>query len=95
MRYWRGASADAAQSLECALTLAERDRNELGQSYALGYLALARTELGSAGEAESLADRAIGLGDAGGFGEHFVPMVGHLARGRLQERRGQLEHAEL
>ena len=93
--YWRGAPADAARSLEHALTLAERDRNELGQSYALGYLALARTELGPAGKAESLADRAIGLGDAGGFGEHFVPMVGHLARGRLQARGGQLEPAEL
>jgi LuxR family maltose regulon positive regulatory protein len=93
--YWRGASADAARSLEHALRLAERDRNELGQSYALGYLALARTELGSAGEAESLADRAIGLSDAGGFVEHFVPMVGHLARGRLQERGGQLEPAEV
>ena len=93
--YWRGAPGDAAPSLERALTLAERDHNELGQSYVLGYLALARTELGAAGEADGLADRAIGLSEAGGFGEHFVPMVGYLARGRLQERSGQLEPAEL
>ena len=93
--YWCGAAGDAARSLERALTLAERDRNELGQSYALGYLALAHTELGSADEAESFAGRAIGLGDAGGFGEHFVPMVGHLARGRLQERRGEMGPAEV
>jgi LuxR family transcriptional regulator, maltose regulon positive regulatory protein len=93
--YWRGAAGDAAASLERALALAERDRNELGQSYALGYLALARTELGSADEAAELADRAIALGDAGGFAEHFVSMVGHLARGRLEERRGELEPAEV
>jgi LuxR family transcriptional regulator, maltose regulon positive regulatory protein len=92
--YWRDAPADAAGSLEHALALAERDHNELGQSYALGYLALARAELGSADQAAELADRAIGLGDAGGFSEHFVPMVGHLARGRLEERRGELEPAE-
>jgi LuxR family maltose regulon positive regulatory protein len=92
--YWRGAPGEAAGSLERALALAERDRNELGQSYALGYLALARTELGPAGRAEELAGRAIRLGDEGGFAEHFVPMVGHLARGRLEERRGELEAAE-
>jgi LuxR family transcriptional regulator, maltose regulon positive regulatory protein len=92
--YWRGAPGAAAESLERALALAERDRNELGQSYTLGYLALARAELGSPDQAAELADRAIGLGDAGGFAEHFVPMVGHLARGRLEERRGELEPAE-
>jgi LuxR family maltose regulon positive regulatory protein len=92
--YWRGAPGEAAGSLSHALELAEGDRNELGQSYALGYLALARTELGSAGEADGLADRAIRLSDEGGFGEHFVAMIGQLARGRLQERRGELESAE-
>jgi LuxR family maltose regulon positive regulatory protein len=92
--YWRGDAGAAARSLERALALAERDRNELGQSYALGYLALAHTELGSTPKAEELADRAIRLGDEGGFAEHFVPMVGHLARGRLEERRGELEAAE-
>jgi LuxR family transcriptional regulator, maltose regulon positive regulatory protein len=92
--YWRGLPGAAAGSLEPALALAERDRNELGQSYALGYLALARTELGSAVAAEELAGRAIRLGDERGFAEHFVPMVGHLARGRLEERRGELEPAE-
>jgi LuxR family transcriptional regulator, maltose regulon positive regulatory protein len=92
--YWRGAPGAAAESLERALALAERDRNELGQSYTLGYLALARAELGSPDQAAELADRAIGLGDAGGFAEHFVPMVGHLAHGRLEERRGELEPAE-
>jgi LuxR family maltose regulon positive regulatory protein len=92
--HWRGAAGEAAGSLVHALALAERDGNELGQSYALGYLALARTELGAADEAERLADRAIGLSEAGGFAEHFVPMIGHLARGRLQGRRGQLELAE-
>jgi LuxR family maltose regulon positive regulatory protein len=92
--YWRGAPRDAAASLERALALAEHESNELGQSYALGYLALARAELGEAERAEELAGRAIRLGDVGGFAEHFVPMVGHLARGRLEERRGELEPAE-
>ena len=92
--YWRGAPGEAAGSLERALALAKRDGNELGQSYALGYLALARTGLGPAEAAEELAGRAIRLGDEGGFAEHFVPMVGHLARGRLEERRGELEAAE-
>jgi ATP/maltotriose-dependent transcriptional regulator MalT len=92
--FWRGDHGQASGSLECALELAERDRNELGQSYALGYLALARMELGSPGDAEGLAGRAIQLSEAGGFAEHFVAMVGHLARGRLEERRGELEPAE-
>jgi LuxR family transcriptional regulator, maltose regulon positive regulatory protein len=92
--YWGGAHGEAAASLEHALALAERDGNELGQSYALGYLALARAELGPADAAVELAERAIRLGDEGGFAEHFVPMVGHLARGRIEERRGELEPAE-
>ncbi|HEV3377896.1 MAG TPA: hypothetical protein VG126_11525, partial [Thermoleophilaceae bacterium] len=92
--YWRGDLGESASALEHALGLAERDGNELGQSYALGYLALARAELGEADEADALADRAIRLSEAGGFGEHFVAMIGQLARGRLQEQRGELEAAD-
>jgi LuxR family transcriptional regulator, maltose regulon positive regulatory protein len=92
--HWRGDYAEAAAALEHARQLAERDRNELGQSYALGYLALARAELGETELAAKLAGTAIRLSEARGFGEHFVIMVCHLARGGLEERRGELEPAE-
>jgi LuxR family maltose regulon positive regulatory protein len=92
--HWRGHHAEAVATLEHALELAEREGNHLGQSYALGYLALAHGELGDPKEAEELSGGAIALSDAGGFSEHFVAMIGHLARGRLEERRGDLESAE-
>jgi LuxR family maltose regulon positive regulatory protein len=93
-RHWRGAHADAVTTLEHALRIAESDGNQLGQSYALGYLALARGALGDVGEADELSRRAIGLSEAGGFGEHFVAMIGQLASGQLEERRGELEDAQ-
>jgi LuxR family maltose regulon positive regulatory protein len=92
--HWRGHQEEAIAALAHALGLAESEGNQLGQSYALGYLALAHRTLGDVNEAEELATRAIGLSDAGGFSEHFVAMIGHLARGRLEERRGELEPAE-
>jgi ATP/maltotriose-dependent transcriptional regulator MalT len=93
-RYWRGDHDEAAATLEHAARLAARDRNDLGQSYALGYLALARAELGETEPAGESAERAIHLSETGRFGEHFVAMVGQLARGRLEERGGDLERAE-
>jgi LuxR family transcriptional regulator, maltose regulon positive regulatory protein len=92
--HWRGRHEEAVATLEPALRMAESDGNQLGQSYALGYLALARGALADANEAEELSSRAIGLSEAGGFSEHFVAMIGHLARGRLEERGGELEAAE-
>jgi len=45
-------------------------------------------------DASALSTAAISLSEAGGFSEHFVAMIGHLAAGRLQEGRGELESAE-
>ena len=92
--HWRGRHREALATLDHALRLAESEGNRLGQGYALGYLALARTELGDRDQAEELSGRAIELSEAGGFAEHFVAMIGHLARGRLEERRGELESAD-
>ena len=92
--YWNGDHSEAVATLESALSVAESEGNELGQSYATGYLALARTALGDLEDASALSTAAITLSEAGGFSEHFVAMIGHLAAGRLEERRGELESAE-
>jgi len=92
--YWRGDHSEAVATLESALRVAESEGNKLGQSYAMGYLALARTALGDLEDANARSSAAITLSEAGGFSEHFVAMIGHLAAGRLEERRGELETAE-
>jgi LuxR family maltose regulon positive regulatory protein len=92
--YWSGEPAEAEAALEQALGIAESERNELGQSYVHGYLALARAELGAPEDAARASDAALALSEAGGFGEHFVVMMGQLARGRLGELRGDLDEAE-
>jgi LuxR family maltose regulon positive regulatory protein len=92
--YWNGDHREAVATLESALSVAESDGNELGQSYATGYLALARTAVGDMEDASALSTAAITLSEAGGFSEHFVAMIGHLAAGRLEARRGELESAE-
>jgi LuxR family maltose regulon positive regulatory protein len=92
--FWHGDHREAVATLERALRVAESEGNELGQSYATGYLALARTALGDMEDASALSTAAISLSEAGGFSEHFVAMIGHLAAGRLQGGRGELESAE-
>ena len=92
--YWRGDHSEAVATLESALRVAESEGNKLGQSYAMGYLALARTALGDLEDANARSSAAITLSEAGGFSEHFVAMIGHLAAGRLQGGRGEMESAE-
>jgi LuxR family transcriptional regulator, maltose regulon positive regulatory protein len=94
-RYWRGGLIDALDTLETAAELASAAGNQLGQSYVLGYLALIQVDRGDLGEADRLARTATELSDDPGFLEHFVTMMGHLARGKVEERRGRLEQAEL
>ena len=93
-RYWRG-EADAADApLREAVELAHASRNDLGESYARGYLALVEAEAGALAEAEHLAGLATELGDDPGVAEHFVTMIGHLAAARVAEQAGRLEDAE-
>jgi LuxR family maltose regulon positive regulatory protein len=92
--YWRGEqSAEAIATLEQAVRIAREASNDLGHGYALGYLALASAERGQLDQAERLAETALGLSDDPGFVEHFVTMLAHLSRGRVEMRRGQLEAA--
>jgi LuxR family maltose regulon positive regulatory protein len=92
--YWRGAPSEAVDALREAAHLAREAGNDLGQSYGLGYQALAQAELGELEEAEALAARALDLSDDPGFVEHFVSMAGHLARGTVEQRRGRPGAAE-
>jgi LuxR family transcriptional regulator, maltose regulon positive regulatory protein len=92
--YWRGELGEAAATLERAAELAASAGNVLGRSYVLGYLALIAVDRGGLGEGERLARTATGLSDDPGFMEHFVTMMGHLAAGKAEERRGRLEDAE-
>jgi LuxR family maltose regulon positive regulatory protein len=93
VRYWRGESGDAAPALRAAAELARADGNDLGRSYALGYLGLIAGDAGDLAEAEELGVTATTLSDAPGFVEHFVTMIGHMARARAAEASGRLDEA--
>ena len=92
--YFAGEAAAAETALAEAARLAARAGNDLGRSYALGYLGLLRAAAGDGAGAERYGVEATGLSDAPGFVEHFVTMAGHLACGRAAELAGQLEEAE-
>jgi LuxR family maltose regulon positive regulatory protein len=92
--YWAGDLAPASEALDTAVALARGTDNDLAASYALGYLALVALEVGDLREAERLADDAGGLSSEPSFAEHFVAMIGHLARGTVLEQRGHLHDAE-
>jgi LuxR family maltose regulon positive regulatory protein len=92
--YWAGRDEEAVPVLEEAVRLARLTGNELAAAYALGYLALVRVERGELDGAERLAQEAATLSAEPGFAEHFVLMIGHLAQGRIHERRGELAAAD-
>jgi LuxR family maltose regulon positive regulatory protein len=93
-QYWRGELADALATLESAAELAAAAGNDLGRSYVLGYLALIQVSRGQLDRGDRLGRAATELRDDAGFLEHFVTMMGHLARGKVDERRGRLEEAD-
>ena len=93
-RFWQGELGDAGEVLRAAASEAKATGNELGRSYALGYLALAAIEEGAVEEGGHLAREATELSDSPGFREHFVLMVGHLALARASKLTGRLEHGE-
>ena len=92
--YWRGEPERAAEVLDSAANEAAAAGNDLGRSYALGYLGLIEVDSGDPTAAERLGREAVEASDAPGFAGHFVLMVGHLARGRAAELDGRLEAAE-
>ena len=92
--YWLGDVKPAANALEEGLRLARMTANDLAASYALGYSALIQLERDELWEADRLAVEAMGISDAPGFVEHFVTMMGHLARGKVLERRGELAESD-
>jgi LuxR family transcriptional regulator, maltose regulon positive regulatory protein len=93
-RYWSSELEDAVSALDEAARLAREGGNDLGHSYALGYLGLIAADEGEIEEADRLGSAATGLSEAPGFVEHFVPMIGHLARGRAAKLGGRLDDAE-
>jgi LuxR family maltose regulon positive regulatory protein len=92
--YWQGELSESAKVLRGAAEAAGGADNDLGQSYALGYLGLVEVDRGAIEAAGRLGTEAIGLSDSPGFREHFVLMVGHLARGRAAKHAGRLDEAE-
>ncbi len=93
-QYWRGELTDAVASLETAAELAADTGNDLGQSYVLGYLALIQVERGALEDGDRLGRVATELSDDPGFKEHFVTMMGRLARGKVEQYEGRLPAAE-
>ena len=92
--HWRGDQPAAAAALAAGARLAEDAGNDLGHSYALGYLALAAADAGNLDEGERLAANALGLRDDAGFNEHFVATIGHLSLATVALRRGRLAAAD-
>ena len=92
--YWRSEQDGAAAALQEGERSARDTDNDLGRSYALGYLALIEADRDQADEAYRLGAKATGLSEAPGFVEHFVLSIGHLALARAAELRGRLDDAE-
>jgi LuxR family maltose regulon positive regulatory protein len=67
--------------------------NDLGRSYALGYLGLVAIETGAVEEGGRLGREATELSDSPGVREHFVVMIGHLAMARAAKLGGHLDEA--
>jgi LuxR family transcriptional regulator, maltose regulon positive regulatory protein len=82
-RYWSDELEEAVEALGEAARLARSTGNDLGSMYALGYLALARLDLGDLGGAEASTREAFAAGDDPGRREHFVAMMAHLAQARI------------
>jgi len=93
--YWQGELSEAPPVLRAAADAADAGDNDLGRSYALGYLALVEVDRGAVDAAGRLGREAIGLSDSPGFQEHFVLTIGHLAAGRAAELTGRLGDAEV
>jgi LuxR family maltose regulon positive regulatory protein len=92
-RYWSDELEEAVEALEEAARLARTTDNDLGSMYALGYLALARLDLGDLGGAEKSTREAFAAGDDPGRREHFVAMMGHLAQARIFVLQGRVPEA--
>lgn len=92
--YWLGQERAAAEILEEAVERARESGNDLAWIYAGGYLALICAERGELERAEMLAERTlVGTADSSAS-EHFVAMMAHLVRARVQAADGALEQAE-
>jgi LuxR family maltose regulon positive regulatory protein len=92
--YWRSEPDGAAAALQEGERSARETDNDLGRSYALGYLALIEADRDQVDDGDRLATKATALSDAPGFAEHFVLSIGHLALARASELRGRLDDAE-
>jgi LuxR family maltose regulon positive regulatory protein len=92
--YWQGELADAREVLRAAASEAGAGGNDLGRSYALGYLGLIEIDSGAVDEGGRLGREATELSDSPGFREHFVVMIGHLAMARAAKLGGRLDDAE-
>jgi LuxR family transcriptional regulator, maltose regulon positive regulatory protein len=92
-RYWSERPREAIEALDEAAALARAMDNHLGHIYALGYLAMARLDLGEVAEAEKLTRQALDVADDPGRREHFVAMIAHLAESRFLAQAGRLDDA--
>jgi LuxR family maltose regulon positive regulatory protein len=93
-RYWQGEPGEAREILQAAASEAAAAGNDLGRSYALGYLGLIAIDAGAAEEGAHLGREATELSDSPGFREHFVVMIGLLAMARGAKLGGRMEEAE-
>jgi len=93
-RYWQGEPGEAREVLQAAASEAAAAGNDLGRSYALGYLGLIAIDAGAAEEGAHLGREATELSDSPGFREHFVVMIGLLAMARGAKLGGRMEEAE-
>ena len=92
--YWSGSTHEAWAAFSRAVQLADEVGNQLGRTYALGYLAMISTERGQLTEAEHLIHRATGDDRDFAIGEHFVDMMTSLATAKILDRRNETAPAD-
>jgi LuxR family maltose regulon positive regulatory protein len=92
--YWSGDTTAAAETFEAALEIAHASGNELASIYAGGYLALIACERTELERARTLLRDTVDVAEGSRAAQHFVAMIGHLARGRLEADEGRLGEAE-
>lgn len=91
--FWRGEAAAAVRPLTIAVALARRTGNLLGETYALGYLALTHIENGAVDDAQQVAGKALSQAAEPGVAEHFVTGLPRLAQALALAATGQVESA--
>lgn len=91
--FWTGTTAAAVRPLTQAVAMARHTGNLLGETYAMGYLALTHIERGAVADGGQVAAAALSRAVEPGVAEHFVTGLPQLAQALALAATGQVEQA--